>query len=306
MNRALVRLLVLALAVMITVPAAAQERYAPVVLRVPASAWALATGDVLTAGRSTSDLVFYNPSGLTLATGMAVSAHRWGSAATAASLSHAVIFNGWGIGVGARYLDFGGTDGQVTHPAELMSRGPLLSSSLAATVGLAREIKGIRIGVGVSYTEERTPTDRDGLATFEVGLGRDLGFFGFGLAVRNIGPSRALGTTTFQPPTRASLGALLRPRPIAVFFDAGATAEIAVTRDGRIEVAGGGELIWVPLDGWAVAARLGFRTPEQAGDIGARPYTAGLGISLDRFSLDYALDPQRGGAVAHRIGLRMR
>lgn len=305
MNRAIVRLLMLVL-VAVTVPAAAQERHAPVVLRVPTSAWALATGDGFTAGRGTSDLLFYNPSGLTLASGMALSAHRWGGASTAASLSHAVIFNGWGIGVGARYLDFGGTDGQVTHPAELMTRGPSLSSSLAATGGLARVIKRVRVGVAVSYVQEQSPTDRDGMATLDVGLGRDLGRFGFGLAVRNIGPSRVLGTTTFQPPMRFSLGALLRPRPIAVFFDAGAIAEFAVTRDGRIEVAGGGELIWVPLDGWAVAARLGFRTPEQVGELGARPYTAGIGISLDRFALDYALDPQRGGAVAHRIGFRMR
>lgn len=286
--------------------AAAQERYAPVVLRVPASAQALATGDALTAGRGTSDLLFYNPSALTLATGMAISVQRWGGASTAASLSHAVISNGWGIGVGARYLDFGGTEGQVTHPAELMTQGPLLSSSLAATVGLAREIKRIRIGVAVSYAEERTPSDRDGMATLDLGLGRDVGRFGFGLAVRNIGPSRVLGTTEFATPLRASLGAMLRPRPIAVFFDAGATAEVSVSRDGRVEVAGGGELIWVPLDGWAVAARVGMRTPERIGELGARPYTAGIGVSLDRFSLDYAIDPQRGGAIAHRLGLRMR
>ncbi|MFN2317995.1 MAG: hypothetical protein ABR551_10870 [Gemmatimonadales bacterium] len=287
-------------------PVMAQERYAPIVLRVPASAWALATGDALTAGRGTSDLLFYNPSALTIAAGTGLSLQRWRSASTAASLSHAVLLSGWGIGVGVRYLDFGGVEGQITHPSDLATRGPLLNSSLAATVGLARVIKRIRVGMAVSYAEERTPADRDGLATIDFGLGRDVGLFGFGLAVRNIGPSRVLGTGEFQPPTRASLGVMLRPRPIGVFFDAAATAEVAVARDGRVELAGGGELIWVPLDGWAVAARVGMRMPERVGELGARPYTAGIGISLDRFSLDYALDPQRGGAIAHRIGLRMR
>src|SRR5690606_31959013 len=116
---------------------------APVVLRVPASAQALAAGDALTAGRGTSDLLFYNPAGLLLAAGTAIAVQRWGGASTAASLSHAVLFSGWGLGVGVRYLDFGGVDGPITHPSELTTRGPLLSSSLAATVGLSRVVRRV-------------------------------------------------------------------------------------------------------------------------------------------------------------------
>ena len=287
-------------------PLAAQDRYAPTVLRLPASPWALALGDAGAAARWTSDVLFYNPSALTLATGVAVSVQRWGSASTAANLSHAVISNGWGIGVGVRYLDYGALTDGVTHPAQLHTRGPLLGSSLAASFGVSREVKGLRVGVAAKYVEERLPGDRDGFMAIDAGLGRDIGMFGFGLSVRDIGPSRLLGATPYKPPLRVAFGAMFRPRPIAVFFDAGATAEVSVDRDGEIGVAGGGELIWVPLDGWAIALRAGLRTTERVGDLGARPYTAGLGISLDRFSLDYAIDPARGGAVSHRIGLRMR
>jgi len=300
-----IRRIVAALLVL-AAPLAAQQRYAPVVLRLPASPWALALGDAGAAARWTSDVVFYNPSAITLATGAAVSVQRWGGASTAANLSHTVISNGWGIGVGVRYLDYGASTDGVIHPAQLHTRGPLLGSSLAATIGLAREYKKVRIGVAAKYVEERLPGDRDGFVTIDAGLGRDIGSFGFGLSVRDIGPSRLLGATPYQPPMRFALGAMMRPRPIAVFFDAGATAELTVDRDGEIGVAGGGELIWVPLDGWAVALRAGFRTTERVGELGNRPYTGGIGISLDRFSLDYAIDPQRGGAVAHRIGLRMR
>lgn len=284
----------------------AQDRYAPVVLRVPASPWALALGDAGAAARWTSDVVFYNPSAITLATGAAASVQRWGSASTAANLSHTVISNGWGIGVGVRYLDYGAITDGIMHPAQLHTRGPLLASSLAASFGLSREYKRLRIGVAAKYVEERLPGDRDGFLAIDAGLGRDVGAFGFGLSVRDIGPSRLVGATPFQPPMRFAFGAMFRPRPIGVFFDAGATAEVTMDRDGEVGAAGGGELIWVPLDGWAIALRAGFRTTERIGELGARPYTAGLGISLDRFSLDYAIDPQRGGAVAHRIGLRMR
>lgn len=300
MRGAIAALLVLA------TPLAAQDRYAPVVLRVPASPWALALGDAGVASRGTSDVVFYNPSAITLATGAAVSVQRWGSASTAANLSHTVISNGWGIGVGVRYLDYGALDAGITHPAQLHTRGPLLASSLAASFGIAREYKRFRIGVAAKYVEERLPGDRDGFMAIDAGLGRDVGSFGFGLSVRDIGPSRLLGATPYQPPMRFALGAMFRPRPIGVFFDAGATAEVTVDHDGEVGVAAGGELIWVPLDGWAIALRAGFRTAERVGDLGNRPYTGGIGISLDRFSLDYAIDPQRGGAVAHRVGLRMR
>jgi hypothetical protein len=35
--------------------------------------------------------------------------------------------------------------------------------------------------------------------------------------------------------------------------------------------------------------------------------TAGLGIVIDRISLDYAAEPLRGGrAISHRVGLRIR
>jgi hypothetical protein len=292
--------------VVLASPLVAQDRLGPVVLRLPASPWALALGDAGAAIRSTSDVVFYNPSSITLATGAAVSVQRWGGASTAANLSHTVISNGWGIGVGVRYLDYGAMDDGITHPALLHTRGPLLGSSLAASFGLAREYKRLRIGVAAKYVEERLPGDRDGFLAIDAGLGRDVGRLGFGLSVRDIGPRRLLGATPYKPPMRVALGATYRPRPIGVFFDAGATAEVTVDREGEVGVAGGGELIWVPLDGWAIALRAGFRTTDRVGDLGNRPYTGGVGVSLDRFSLDYAIDPQRGGAVAHRIGLRMR
>lgn len=294
------------LASLVTAPLTAQERTGPVVLRVPASAWALGVGNGFTAGRGTTDLLFYNPSSLALAAGVSASAHRWGNAATAVSLSHALSASGWGIGVGARYLDYGGAEGLLPHPAELGVRGIRAGSSLAATVGVSRVLKGIRMGVAASIVEERWPVDRDAFATLDVGLGRDVGAFGFGLAVRNIGPPRVIGAATYETPLRASLGALLRPRMVGVFVDASAIAEVSVDREGRVDGAAGGELIWVPLEGWAIAARLGLRTTEDVGGAGARPFTAGLGVSLDRFSIDYAVDPQRGGKVAHRVGIRMR
>jgi len=293
-------------ALLLASPAAAQERTGPVVLRTPASPWALAVGDGFTAGRGTSDILFYNPANIAMGVGVSASVQRWGSASTAASLSHILTSSGWGIGVGFRYLDYGANGGALTHPAELMSRGPHLASSLAASVGVSRVIKGLRTGVTLKYVEERLPAERDGFGVVDLGVGRELGIFSLGLTVRDLGPDRELALQPLESPTRVSLGALLRTRPLALFFDYAAIAEVTLRRDGRVEAAGGGELIWVPLEGWSISGRVGFRTPEKVGDLGQQPYTAGFGVSLDRFTLDYAADPYRGGRVGHRVGIRIR
>lgn len=293
-------------ALLLASPAAAQERTGPVVLRTPASPWALALGDGFTAGRGTSDILFYNPANLAMGVGVSASVQRWGSASTAASLSHVLTSSGWGIGVGLRYLDYGASGGALTHPAELMSRGPHLASSLAASVGVSRVIKGLRTGVTLKYVEERLPAERDGFGVVDLGVGRELGIFSLGLTVRDLGPDRELALQPLESPTRVSFGALLRTRPLGVFFDYAAIAEVTLRRDGRVEAAGGGELVWVPLEGWSIAGRVGFRTPEKVGDLGQQPYTAGFGVSLDRFTLDYAADPYRGGRVGHRLGIRIR
>jgi hypothetical protein len=130
--------------------------------------------------------------------------------------------------------------------------------------------------------------------------------FSLGLSVRDIGSKQMLDDVPLTPPTRASLGVMLRPQTIGAFFDASAVAELTVDREGLVESAGGAELIWVPLEGWSIAARVGYRTTGRSGNLGARPFTAGIGVSLDQFSLDYVMDAHRSGRVAHRLGIRMR
>jgi hypothetical protein len=51
-----------------------------------------------------------------------------------------------------------------------------------------------------------------------------------------------------------------------------------------------------------VTLRAGGRRPEH----GEGPFTAGLGFTVDRLSIDYALETLSGSRVANRIGLRIR
>ena len=83
-------------------------------------------------------------------------------------------------------------------------------------------------------------------------------------------------------------------------------------RGGFVAPAGGAELNYSWLDGYAIAFRAGARRPA----LGERPFTTGFGLTIDRLSIDYALETlgadagARGNvghsSVGHRIGLRVR
>ena len=64
-------------------------------------------------------------------------------------------------------------------------------------------------------------------------------------------------------------------------------------------------LTYVPLEGFVLAARAGARRVE-GGPQTRRPYTAGLGFSFDRLSLDWAYEPYAGPGGAHRFGVRIQ
>jgi hypothetical protein len=71
-----------------------------------------------------------------------------------------------------------------------------------------------------------------------------------------------------------------------------------------VRPAGGVELAYVPIEGVAVVVRQGLRLPRERDE---PLVTGGLGVTVDRWSLDYAVEPMRGGRpVSHRLGLRIR
>ncbi|MEO7996765.1 MAG: hypothetical protein ABI852_04930, partial [Gemmatimonadaceae bacterium] len=79
---------------------------------------------------------------------------------------------------------------------------------------------------------------------------------------------------------------------------------LTVDRDGFVRPAAGGEIAYVPVDGVSFVARAGLRLPRETDE---SPATGGVGITLDRFSLDYAIEPfLNGRSVSHRLGIRIK
>jgi hypothetical protein len=295
----------------------AQDRpYAGIVLRVPASTRALALGNANVAGRD-DDVIFYSPAQLAVARGTSISGERYTATTSGGSLSTLVRIGSGGIGFGASWLSYA-TEG--TYPgsrADFTTSGGFGGSSFLAAVGLAQTFKGFRIGVAGKYVREELAVSED-RALVDVGVGRDFTIwipFQAALSLQNLGSDFSSDAVLVTPdelpglgnapdrarlPMRASLG-LSSGAPVGP-LDLAALAQLSVLRDGFVAPAGGIEAGYSWLDGHSIALRAGARRPEN----GEGVLTAGAGFSVDRISIDYALETLTGGRTAHRVGLRIR
>ena len=80
--------------------------------------------------------------------------------------------------------------------------------------------------------------------------------------------------------------------------------QLTLEGNSFVRPAGGVEVGYVPIEGVAIVMRSGLRLPRERDE---SLVTGGLGLTLDRISIDYALEPFRGGRPAsHRIGLRIK
>lgn len=293
--------------------------FAPTVLSLPASTRALGMGNVGVASRD-DDVLFYNPAQLAIARGMSASGARYSPSARGGALSSVTRFNNGGIAVGMSMVDYEapgptlpGTEG------DLNGKGVNQASSLDAVIGLAQVYKSVRVGVAAKYVEDQLPDVRIGRAAFDVGLAKDImRFYTVGLAVQNIG-----GSTTYPCPTCTLTPSNLPPNPPLQVrarlplrttlgaatarqlgpFDAAATVGLSMLRGDFLAPAGGGELGYSWLDGYSVALRLGTASPARS----ESRATGGLGLTIDRLTIDYALESDWSLArVQHRIGVRVR
>lgn len=280
----------------------------PMVLRLPASARMLGMANVGVSSND-GDALFYNPGMLTQARGVAMSVQRYGENATAGSFASVQTLGSLSIAVGAQFLQFAtmpfdwATDAK-QGGARLSDGGPDASSSTAFTFGVGRTIKGYRLGAAVKYAEERLGSTSDGIVALDVGLNKPLGPATLAIAVQNIGAGPDLYFVNGPLPTRLTIGYGGGLFPIWEKFDLGMQTAVSVERDGFVRPAGGVELGYVPVEGVSLIVRSGLRLPREKDEPLA---TAGLGLTVDRFSLDYAVEPMRGARpVSHRVGVRIK
>lgn len=290
-----------------TTALAQQRGEGPLVLRLPVSARALGMGNAGLASTD-ADVLMMNPGMLSQARGSAVSLQRYGSFGTAGSLATVTTTGIMTVAVGVQFLDYSTNttryDEAVRYGATRLSdSGSVAASSSAFTLGIARTVKGWRVGGGIKYAEDRLGSSHDGTVALDLGFNRAMGPGTLGVVVQNIGAGPRLGGVRGPLPFRVGAG-FGGGTTLNDIFDIGAQMALTVDGDGFVRPAGGAELLYVPIEGVSIALRNGFRLPREKDE---SLVTAGLGVTVDRFSLDYAMEPMRGGRpVSHRVGLRIR
>ena len=301
----------LLLALALALPAAARAQgsvVAPLVLRLPVSTRALAMGGAQPIADDPESFLA-GAALLNWSRGLSAQVQRWGAASTEGVLVSAGQALAGSVGLAMQYLDYGAVSARLPDATRdgtgsLPRRGPQSASSLAATVGYARPFMGLRVGVAAKYAEEQLGDARDGTMAVDVGVASAVyqNRLVVSLGAQNLGAGLHLAGATAPLPTRVTLGASGTGLPLATWFDLGASASLSVLRGGRVVGGAGLEGAIIPVEGYALTLRAGAR---RAADPGERPVTAGLGLTRDRVSLDYAFEPF-AGRDAHRVGIRVR
>ena len=300
--------------------------YAPVVLTLPTGPRTLAMGNVGIGSRD-DDVLFFNPAQLAVARGTSASAERYSASANGGTVSAVTRLGNGGVAVGVRTVNY--KTAFVGFPADrsaMLVNDGLPGASLEAAIGLGQVVKGVRIGAAAKYAADQANNVDAHRVAVDLGVSKDfMRYFTAGLAVQNL--SRPISFSCvdarFAPSCSPPPGVIVAPSPdwatakaylplrttagVAASgpvgpLDLTATAALSLLRDSFVIPAGGGEVSYSWLDGYAIAFRAGVRRPIQ----GEAPFTAGAGFTMDRLSIDYAVEALSGSRAAHRIGLRIR
>ena len=281
-----------------------RERYAPLILKLPATARLLSLGGAQVAQRDV-DAVFGNPALVGTGTALALGAERYANGAIAAQVASSSTIGPLGIGMGVQLLDAGPRYGGFPARSEVLTRKHAAgASNLAATIAASISWKQVRWGVGAKYVEERVIDARAGGVAFDIGASKSLQFLSstVAVAVQHLGPHLEVAGRRELLPAQLALGIATAPRGLGKWVDVSGVAQLDVRRDGELFPRGGMELSYTPIEGVSFAARVGGRRPQLRDE---RGLTAGGGFTLDRVTLDYAWEPLREGA-GHRLTLRLR
>ena len=280
----------------------------PLVLRLPASARLLGLANAGVAAND-GDAIFYNPGMLTQARGVAVSVQRYGTGGVTGSLGSVQTLGTYTFGVGAQVLQYRAVTADPTAALReggprLSERGDLDASSSAFVLGVARALGGFRVGVSARYAEERIGDAGDGTVSVDVGVSKPFGPASLAMSVQHLGGGPRHRYAQGPQPTQFTIGYGGGLFPIWEKWDLGMQTQVSIDRDGIPRPAGGVELAYVPIEGVAIVARTGVRLPRETDE---PLVTAGFGLTADRYSVDWAVEPMRAGRpVAHRIGIRIR
>jgi outer membrane protein OmpA-like peptidoglycan-associated protein len=267
-------------------------------LRVGQGPRAAALGDAGTAGPDDASAVVWNPAALGCLTepSLALSHHAW-FLETSDEVAHAALPAGTGaLGLGLAY--------SASRGIQRWSETNLPGDTFAVWCGTLSAGYGAPVARRVWLGAAGKLLCNDLRDVTGIGAGLDVGLLcrpaprlNVGLAGRNLGALAYRGDVELLP-AELALGASTCLGPFA------ARADAVWPGPGMPDLRGGIE--YAPVS--SLALRLGYRTgPADITTLGWHcGLTAGLGVRVGRFAVDYAFAPYGRLGTTHRIGLGLR
>ena len=305
--------IVTAFALGLATPAFAQApATAPLVIHLPSSARTAALGNAWVAGRD-AEVIFYNPAQLIGARQeFGVSISRPGPAGTALSAASTFAAGkmsltlGWGVQAVGFSVDPAAPYPYTTDV--LLTRGDADGHSALLTFGGAIVYKNFRIGGAGKYVTDVA----SGLGPASgVSVNQHAWLADIGVARNVLGGVAAFSVQNLGRTTPASPSNLTTPRQfLAGWSTARATGPLdlglysqVTMRDDWISPAGGIDVGYSWIEGYAIAFRLGARRPETTSE---HPVTLGAAFTADRLTIEYAVQFFDGGRTANGVTVRWR
>jgi len=294
------RSLVLAAALVLAAGRApAQE--SPLLLRLPASARALALGGVLPPGAATAEATFYYPAYSGQMTGSAGNVLWLGADTVAINAAGAGEWLGGTIAIALRSASY--TAGcRCAFPATLPAPSPVSVSERVAQVEFGRNVKGIGLALTAKYVDQRWDLDRGARWALDASAGHPLGPIRLALAARNLGPDLHVGDATVPLARQLSLAAAPPGSAAVGPLDLLPVLQLAWEHGAPFAPAAGLEIGYWPVVGRTFFLRGGVRRPQPS--TSQRPFALGAGFNGDRIALDCAVLPLKGGRASYQVALR--
>jgi hypothetical protein len=289
-------------------------------LKLPAGARAEALGSSYVAAVDNSDAVFWNPAGLarmeeaddgsdSRKAGLAEAGFGYNALLESSYAGHLSYAQPLGAGRGVlglaavyfsqsaitRYDVFGNASGQFT-PIDL---------ALSAAYG--KSFGRIKAGAGMKYIRSSIDDASGSAFALDVGVQAlrvtDLGegALDVGLSLRNFGPPIKLGSVSDPLPMKLQFGGLWHISPVVNGL---LDIHIPVDQDPYLSLGGEGNFsIGESIVG---SIRGGYNISRDRGIDGLTAMSAGFGLDVSRFRLDYAWVPFGELGTTHRISMGFR
>lgn len=289
-----------------TAAAAQSAGRLPRVLEIPASTSAMALGGAYMMNSGQADALFYHPALLTNASGFGLEVQTWSGEATSATASAAMSWFGGGVAIGLQTLQYGESAGSASPlpggQDALFDPNTPATSERVASLGYARSVFGLRVGVAGKLIEQRVDRTRDAVGAFDVGVATSLGPLELGLTAANLGSDMKVSPGMAQLPTRITFGAGAYGRPVGP-LDMGLAGQVTRRDDGETVAGLGLQLGYWPVIGRTFVGRVGVeRVPEGEGS----PLTLGFAYWGDDLVLEWAWRDFGAAGGTHRFGIRWR